>query len=100
LRRQIAVQMAIIKLRDHLPHPPEFANAMNELIQALQSWAERNGFKDRYYGGPFKDMLHPLLKKIAREIPHGEIILRALTDFETGDRHNAFDRLFDSLRQI
>lgn len=100
LRRQIAVQMAIHKLHDCLGKPAEFPNAMNALIQALQSWAERNGFKDRYYGGPFKDMLHPLLKKIAREIPHGDVILRALADFETGDRHNAFDRLFDSLRQI
>jgi hypothetical protein len=100
LRLQIAVQIAILNLRDRLPHATEIPKAMNELIQAIQNWAARNGFKDRYYGGPFKDMLHPLLKKIAQEITHGDIILRALQDFETGDRHDAFDRLFNSLRQI
>ncbi len=97
LKAQIALKIEILKVREQIARRANITSALKNMVQTLQVWSERHGFAERYYG-PFRDLLHPILKEISKGVKGGEQLSRALDDFDSGQPHGAFSRIFETLK--
>ena len=106
LRMEIQLKIEILRLKKAIETgsdipgetgvlPALFKNMLVKLTQ----WHDCHGYNDRYYG-TFRNLLHPVLKELSAKIPDGELLARALDEFDKGSHHGAFRRLLDSLLAI
>jgi hypothetical protein len=99
LKVQVALKIAILKLREQLARNHKVEEALGELVKCLGVWSERLGFEDRH-DGPFKKLLHSVLKEIATKVAGGERLADALNAMDSGLIHGAFTRIFEALKSL
>jgi len=100
---QLAWKGATVGLAEALASGENLLPAARGLVVTLEGWAVRHGFQD-FYGGPFRDILHPLLARLAERLPHGHYLASALAEYDAlgrhhvPQRHGAFTRLLQGLK--
>ncbi|MBN1351046.1 hypothetical protein JXJ21_16615 [candidate division KSB1 bacterium] len=98
LNAQLALKIAALDLKQSIRLNQSLREPFDRLKSTIQTWYDFHGFKDWYYGGPFKDLLHPILKSLAAATKSGATIAQALEQFDSGGQHDAFIRLFNFLK--
>ena len=99
---QLAWKEAVTDVGDALQSGGDPAPLARALHAALTSLVERTGFRD-FYGGPFAQIMHPLLDRLASELPNGLPIRAALDEYaelrgrHVPARHGYLARLVDAL---
>ena len=99
LKAQIDVKIALLRMKEQIDRGANLNGTLKNVVQSLQTWWKRHGFADRYYG-PFKDLLHPILRETAEQIQRGDQLSRALDAFDAGSQHGAFARLLEVLKTV
>lgn len=86
---QLNLKASILELQESLKlENIPIKTTFQTTVRALEEWSKCHGFSDTYYG-PFRDLFHPILEKIAPE---------AITAFNK-ELHGAFGRLLNALKE-
>ena len=102
LGAQLAWKEAAAKVEGALQSGEDVLRTTRELCASLANLMERTGFRD-YYGGPFAEIMHPLLDRLAQALPHEEPIRAALDEYadlrghHVPERHGYLERLGKAL---
>lgn len=96
LGTQISLKTTILRLKNTLEEGESIKESLPDMIKQLKCWYEIHGFSDRYYG-PFRNLLHPTLKKLSLRVKNGETIAKEIDDFDNGSLHGAFTRILHML---
>ncbi|MDK1030896.1 MAG: hypothetical protein QGD94_02710 [Planctomycetia bacterium] len=99
LGAQVALKIAILKLREQVSRDGDVNGALRDLVKCLGVWSARLGFSDRY-GGPFRALLHPVLEAISAKVAGGERLTEALDAMKGGLIHGAFTQIFEALKSL
>jgi len=99
LRSQLAVKIALLKLRDAISGGDAPA-ALKAFVHALENWRARHGFSDWYCGGAFRELLHPVLEMLPAALDPERQVATALQNFDGGNQHHGFTRLFQAIKGI
>jgi hypothetical protein len=95
---QLELKKSILELGNALDMGQDPVLQLADLYEKLIAWVGCHGYRDWYYG-PFREILHPLLKEVADRVTNGESLKFALDAFQQLD-HEQGESRYEAVRPI